>query len=101
MIKEIRRKVAKARGLGFAKRASGEWLRQRTTSIIVLICTIWLVLFTKQVVTRDSFQILVLFAKPHNMIFLSLLSVFLLYHGMIGMKIILEDYIFSILIRTH
>lgn len=92
--------IAKAKGLGSAKTGSHHWLMQRITGIILVICSIWLVVFIKYYSGKDLTTFIDNLKKPYNMIPLAILVVVSFYHAMLGMRVVIEDYISCIKLRN-
>lgn len=99
-MKNLRSSLAKAKGLGSAKAGATHWWHQRITAIILLICSIWLIFFIQQIINKDWQDIVLILQKPYNIIFFGLLVITLLYHSMLGMRVIIEDYIHCLTLRT-
>jgi succinate dehydrogenase / fumarate reductase membrane anchor subunit len=92
--------LARAKGAGSAKTGSKHWLYQRITAIILVICSIWLVFFIKCAVSKDFDHFIVSVQKPYNIAPLAILLITSLYHSMLGMRVVIEDYVNCIKLRT-
>lgn len=92
--KDLRSNLSKARGLGSAHSGSQHWLMQRITAIALVFLVIWFVVSVKDAVQIHGLQgVLYLTASPLNAIALLLLLVTAVYHGSLGVKVIIEDYV--------
>jgi succinate dehydrogenase / fumarate reductase membrane anchor subunit len=91
--KGIKTPQARARGLGSAKQGSTEWFNQRLTAISNLVLVIWF-LFSLTKVNFSEYETFVNWvSSPVHAILLITLALSSIYHGMLGAKVITEDYI--------
>ncbi len=100
MKSDLRTELAKAKGLGSSKSGAHHWWHQRFTAIIMIPLTIWLIFFIKHTAALDLMGFLQILQKPYTVAPLGLLAVTALYHSMLGMKVIIEDYVSSITARN-
>lgn len=75
------------------KSGAHHWLMQRVSAIALLPLIIWLVLSFVQIVADPTGYLPVFFAYPINAVMGILLINTSLYHGSLGMRVIIEDYI--------
>jgi len=97
---DLRTDLARAKGLGSAKSGSHHWLYQRITAIILVICSIWLVFFIKCASSQNLPDLTLMLTKPYNIVPLGILVVTSFYHAMLGMRVVIEDYISCIKLRS-
>jgi succinate dehydrogenase / fumarate reductase membrane anchor subunit len=76
------------------------WMMQRISAIALIPLTIWLILSFVQIFEDPSGYLPVFFAYPLNAVAGILFVSTSLYHGSLGMKVIIEDYI-SNKIKMH
>lgn len=95
----LRTDLAKAKGVGSAKSGSSHWLHQRITAIILAICSIWLIVFIKCNIGKDLTHFVGTLQKPYNIVLLGILIITTFYHAMLGMRVVIEDYISCIKLR--
>lgn len=95
----LRTDLAKAKGVGSAKSGSSHWLHQRITAIILAICSIWLIVFIKYNIGKDLTHFVGTLQKPYNIVPLGILIITTFYHAMLGMRVVIEDYISCIKLR--
>lgn len=100
MKNDLRTPLVKAKGLGAAKTGSQHWWHQRLTAIIMLPLTIWLVVFIKCNRDKDVDSFLAILQKPYYAIAIGLFAVVAIYHSLLGMRVIIEDYISCSFIRN-
>ncbi|MFT6332415.1 MAG: succinate dehydrogenase / fumarate reductase membrane anchor subunit [Lentimonas sp.] len=75
------------------KTGSHSWLMQRISAIALIPLVIWLVLSVFQIIEDPLGFMPVFFAYPFNAFMGILFIVFSLYHGSLGMKEVIEDYV--------
>lgn len=84
--------LKKAKNLGSAKSGSHHWLMQRMTAVILLVLTIWFMSLILIIYTQ-SLEASAIILHPLNILALGIYINTALYHGMLGMQVIIEDYI--------
>jgi len=100
MSTDLRSDLAKAKGLGAAKSGTHHWWHQRLTAIILVGFTIWGVFFVKCCFSQDLSHFIICIQKPYNIVPIGILVITSYYHAMLGMRVILEDYISCSYIRN-
>lgn len=80
---------------------SGHWILQRLSALILIVLLFWLAIFLVQIHNSDREQLVSLFFAPTNFLFLSSLVLVGLYHGALGIQVILEDYIANLVLRSR
>ncbi|XVN42294.1 MAG: succinate dehydrogenase, hydrophobic membrane anchor protein [Candidatus Rickettsia vulgarisii] len=96
----LRTDLAKAKGDGSAKSGSCHWLHQRITAIILAICSIWLIFLIGFFINKDLADVTIELRKTYNIIPLIILVVTSFYHAMLGMRVVIEDYVHCIKLRV-
>ena len=69
------------------------WLMQRVSAIALIPLTIWFTLSFIQISEDPQGYLPVFFAYPFNAVMSILMITASLYHGSLGMRVIIEDYI--------
>jgi succinate dehydrogenase / fumarate reductase membrane anchor subunit len=85
--------LGRARGLGSAKHGVGHFIAERVSSVALILLTIWLVWVALAVAHGGYAAAQGILASPVNTALAILTVVVGLYHAMIGMRVIVEDYI--------
>jgi succinate dehydrogenase / fumarate reductase membrane anchor subunit len=75
------------------KTGAHHWLMQRVSALALIPLVIWLVASFVQIIQDPQGFLPVFFAYPLNAIAGILFIVTSLYHGSLGMRVIIEDYI--------
>ncbi|HEX4742471.1 MAG TPA: succinate dehydrogenase, hydrophobic membrane anchor protein [Caulobacteraceae bacterium] len=85
--------LSRARGLGSAKHGVGNFIAERVSSVALILLTIWLVWVALAVARGGYDEARAILASPVHAAIAILTVVVGLYHAMIGMRVIVEDYI--------
>lgn len=75
------------------KTGSHHWIMQRISAIGLIPLVIWLVLSVFQIIHDPINYMPIFFAYPLNAFMGVIFIAFSLYHGSLGMRVIIEDYI--------
>ncbi len=85
--------LGKALGRGSAKSGADHWLMQRYTAISLVPLGLWFA-FAMVSLPHGSYELVMAWvAEPVNGILLILLVISLVYHSMLGIQVIVEDYV--------
>jgi succinate dehydrogenase / fumarate reductase, membrane anchor subunit len=91
---DLRSNLGKARGLGSAHEGAHHWWMQRVTAIALIPLTIWFVISIKRATSYHGLDgVIYLLSSPFNAIAMILLLSTAIYHGTLGIKVIIEDYV--------
>ncbi|KJV81469.1 succinate dehydrogenase, hydrophobic membrane anchor protein [Rickettsia hoogstraalii str. RCCE3] len=93
MVYDFKAEIVKAKNSGSAKSGSHHWLLQRVTGIILALCSIWLIYFSLTNKNNDINIIMWELKKPFNVVALLITVAISLYHAMLGMRVVIEDYV--------
>ena len=89
---DLRTPLGKVKGLGSAKSGTHHWWLQRVTALALIPLVIWFVLMViKASISADRFVDML--SSPVNSVALILFICVALYHGVLGFRIIVEDYV--------
>lgn len=81
------------------KTGAHHWLMQRVSAVALLPLMIWLAVSFVKIIQDPEANMAVFFAYPVNAVMGILLVSTALYHGSLGMQVIIEDYIAQKMIR--
>lgn len=85
--------LAKVRGLGSAREGVAHWWAQRLTAVLLLPLSIWFLSCVLPVLGQEYSDARVFVAQPLNAFFLLAFVLTLIYHSMLGVQVVIEDYI--------
>ena len=91
--KPYRSPIGRARGLGSAKHGVHHFWMQRVTAIALVPLTLWFVASVVQLPAASYAVAQHWVASPTVAVALSLYLFALLYHSMLGVQVVIEDYI--------
>jgi succinate dehydrogenase / fumarate reductase membrane anchor subunit len=87
--------LAKARGHGSAKSGVHHWYAQRASALLLILLVAWLIYASISLAGSDFESARAFIGKPLNAAFLMVLIVAVLYHAMLGLQVVIEDYVHS------
>ena len=99
--------LARVRGLGSAKEGARHWWAQRLTALALVPLTIWFVFSIVNLAGASYLEATEWLASPFVAVFMIIFVVAMLYHALLGVQVVVEDYInhegwkFAILISTR
>lgn len=85
--------LAQVKALGASGSGTKVWLAQRFTAIALIPLCLWVVYNLMKISQFGLVEVASFFANKINVVLLSLFIYFALYHSMLGVKEIIEDYI--------
>ena len=85
--------LGRVRGLGSAHEGGEHWIRERLTSIALLLLGVWLVASLLFLPELDHGTIVEWLATPWGAVPMALLVITAFIHGIDGMKVVVDDYI--------
>lgn len=90
---KLRNPLAQVRGLGSAKEGSGDWWKQRLTAVLLLPLSIWFLFAVAGLMVSDYADARFFLLQPWNGFLMMAFILTLIYHAMLGLQVIIEDYI--------
>lgn len=85
--------IARAKGHGSAKSGVHHWYAQRASAVLLVFLVAWLI-YAAFTLAGSGYQGSRDFiANPVNASFLGLFLVVVLYHAMLGLQVVIEDYV--------
>lgn len=89
----MRSHIGRVRGLGSAKTGTEHWWMQRVTAIGLIPLTFWFVALVISLAGADFETAYLRVASPAGAVPMILLLVAGLWHGKLGLQVVIEDYI--------
>lgn len=89
----LRSPLSRVLGSGSAREGTEHWWMQRVTSVALLLLGAWFLISVRGVVSFQETDLYAWVANPVNAVMLLLLSVTLSWHSMLGMQVVIEDYV--------
>lgn len=91
----LRTQVARARGLGSAQEGTHHWWLQRLTAIALVPLCIWFVAALVGLTGAPHAEVAAWIGAPVNVVLLVLFVALLFWHSMLGIQVVIEDYVHS------
>lgn len=85
--------IARARGHGSSKSGVRHWYAQRASAVLMLFLSAWLVYSAFALAGGGYEGSRAFLANPVNAALLGLFLVAMLYHAMLGLQVVIEDYV--------
>jgi len=85
--------LARARGLGSAKEGSHHWWRQRVTAVALFPLTLWFAVALSQLPAASHSEVVSWMSQPWNSVLLLAFILLTIYHAMLGLQVVMEDYV--------
>ncbi len=89
----IKTPLARARGLGSARQGVHHWMHQRMTSVANIPLVVWFVYSVVMLKGADYEVFTTWLAQPLNAVLMILFIVSVFYHAVLGVQVVIEDYI--------
>ncbi|HEX7012986.1 MAG TPA: succinate dehydrogenase, hydrophobic membrane anchor protein [Steroidobacteraceae bacterium] len=89
----LRSPVARVLGLGSAKEGSSHWWSQRVSAVALAILGLWFVVALLTLPDFSHDTVVDWMAAPLNAVLLMLLVGTLAYHSLLGVQVVVEDYV--------
>ncbi|HQW80581.1 MAG TPA: succinate dehydrogenase, hydrophobic membrane anchor protein [Pseudomonadota bacterium] len=89
----LRTPLARARGLGSAKDGTPHWWMQRVTAVLLAPLSIWFLLCVLPMLAADYADARVWLAQPLNALLILAFALAVIYHALLGVQVVIEDYI--------
>ena len=96
----MRSPLARAKGLGSAKEGVGHWWHQRLTALALAPLILWFCTAIARLPGADYEMLVFWIGLPVNAVLLVTLIIVALYHGYLGVQVVMEDYVQPHWVRT-
>jgi succinate dehydrogenase / fumarate reductase, membrane anchor subunit len=94
-MRELRTPIARVRGLGSAKEGTSHFWHERLTAVALVPLVIWFMWGLFGVAGAPRAEVLAWIGSPVNAVLLALLLLVGFWHSMLGLQVIVEDYVHS------
>ncbi|MEW6037304.1 MAG: succinate dehydrogenase, hydrophobic membrane anchor protein [Pseudomonadota bacterium] len=92
-MKNYRTPLARARGLGSAREGLHDWWRQRVTAVALVPLGLWFAFSVALLPSASHAQLVAWINVPWNTLLLLSFILIVFYHTMLGLQVIIEDYV--------
>lgn len=92
---DLRSPVARVRGLGSAKSGTMHWWHQRVSAVALILLTSWFAVSLILNAPADQVHVRAWVSSPVTMVMLITTILFGLWHAVLGMQVVIEDYVHS------
>ena len=87
--------LAKVKGLGSAKEGTHHWWQQRLSAIALVPLSLWFIYSIISMVGADYMTVVYWMREPYVSVLLVFFILSLFYHAVLGLQVVIEDYIHS------
>ncbi len=92
---QMRSYLGRSRGLGSANEGVHHWWMQRLTGVALVPLSVWFVFAAAGLVGADLAEFKAWVGRHGNPVMLILLTVAMFHHTVLGMQVVIEDYVHS------
>lgn len=97
---QYRTPLSRARGLGAAGHGAGHWIAERVSSVALVPLMLWAVYAALHLAPLGRDQAMVWLAQPLNAVLMLLTFAISFWHMHSGLRVVIEDYIETIGLRS-
>ncbi len=87
--------LARVRGLGSAKKGVHHWWLQRLTALALVPLSLWFIYSLVVITGAEYTTVIAWLSQPLNAVLMLLFVFSLYYHAVLGVQVVIEDYIES------
>lgn len=92
-------KSVKARNVGIGKSGAEKWVAERLTAVFLFLTFFWFLHFCFGAASKSAKMLLEDLKLPHNFLGSMLFVITAFYHSLLGMEVVIEDYIHNLKLR--
>jgi len=96
---KYRSALQRARGLGASHEGHGHWWLQRLTALALIPLTLWFAYSVIVLTGADYSDAIAWLGRPLHASFMLLFVLVAIYHGQLGVQVVLEDYVSNLCLR--
>ncbi len=89
----LRSPLSRVLGSGSAKEGTDHWWLQRVTAIALVILGLWFLLSVRSLDSYSETSLVNWMADPMTAVMLLLLTFTLVWHSLLGVQVVIEDYV--------
>lgn len=89
----LRSPIGRVLGLGAAKEGVSHWWSQRVTAVALVLLGLWFVYALVRMPDFSHATLIAWIGAPINAVLLILLTGTLVYHSLLGVQVVVEDYV--------
>jgi len=92
-------KSVKVRNVGVGKRGAEKWFLERLTAVFMFLTFFWFLHFCYGAASKSTKMLIEDLKLPHNFLGSILFVLASFYHSLLGMEVVIEDYIHNLKLR--
>ena len=85
--------IARVEGLGAAHSGTSHFWRQRVSAVALVPLTIWFVCTALALIGANRHEAIAFLSVPVNAVFMALFVIAALHHMVLGVQVVIEDYV--------
>jgi succinate dehydrogenase / fumarate reductase membrane anchor subunit len=90
---QYRSDIKRVKGLGTAKHGFSHWWMQRLSAVLMIPLGLWFFYSLMSIETISADSVIMWLQQPIQAILMAIWTITVVYHGALGMQVIIEDYV--------